>query len=85
MADLLLEVGTEELPPGDIGPAMAQLGDAIAAALKELRLESGALTTYATPRRLAVHVKDVADRQRPDERRVEIGRASCRERVLCVV
>ncbi len=70
MADLLLEVGTEELPPGDIGPAMAQLGDAIAAALKELRLESGALTTYATPRRLAVHVKDVADRQRPDERRV---------------
>lgn len=69
MADLLLEVGTEELPPGDIGPAMAQLGNSIAAVIRELRLEAGPLTTYATPRRLAVHVKDVADRQRPAERR----------------
>lgn len=70
VADLLLEVGTEELPPGDVGPAMAQLGNSIATALRELRLEAGHLTTYATPRRLAVHVKDVADRQRPAERRV---------------
>ncbi|MGH2399082.1 MAG: glycine--tRNA ligase subunit beta, partial [bacterium] len=70
MADLLLEVGTEELPPGDVAPAVAQLGDSIAAALKMLRLDSGTLTTCATPRRLAVHVRNVADRQRPDARRV---------------
>lgn len=70
MADLLLEVGTEELPPGDIGPATAQLGERVRAALEALRLDAGPLTTYGAPRRLAVLVRGVAERQRPVERSI---------------
>ncbi|HEU5298058.1 MAG TPA: glycine--tRNA ligase subunit beta [bacterium] len=70
MADLLLEIGTEELPPGDVGPAMTQLAEGLRAALEQLRLSAGAPATYGTPRRLAVLVRGVADRQKPAERRV---------------
>lgn len=76
MADLLLEVGTEELPPGDIGPAVAQLGESIAKALQELRLQAGPISTYASPRRLAVFAKSVSERQRPAERQVRGPAAS---------
>ncbi|HET6946458.1 MAG TPA: glycine--tRNA ligase subunit beta [bacterium] len=70
MADLLLEIGTEELPPGDVGPAMEQLAGAVGRTLDTLRLLRGRTTTYGTPRRLAVLVREVADRQGPAERRV---------------
>jgi glycyl-tRNA synthetase beta chain len=68
--DLLLEIGTEELPPGDPGPASEHLGRSVRAALDELRLSSGGTSAFATPRRLVVLAADVAVRQRPAERRV---------------
>lgn len=59
-ADLLLEIGTEELPSWYLPPAR----EAIAALLREklaaLHLAHGELTSYATPRRIAVLVEDVA-------------------------
>ncbi len=70
MPDLLVEIGTEELPPRDIGPALAQLAERVRGALVELRLESGAIRTFGTPRRLAFRCAGVAPRQRPMVREV---------------
>ncbi|MSQ18186.1 MAG: glycine--tRNA ligase subunit beta [Betaproteobacteria bacterium] len=61
-ASLLIELLTEELPP----KSLRILGDAFAEALvKDLRTEgltpaTGAFTAFATPRRLAVLIRDVA-------------------------
>ena len=70
MPDLLLEIGTEELPPKDAGAASEQLGRSIQAALDELRLSSGGISAFATPRRLAVRASGIAARQRPSERKI---------------
>jgi glycyl-tRNA synthetase beta chain len=68
--DLLLEIGTEELPPKDAGPGSEQLGRSVAAALDELRLSYGGIWACATPRRIVVCASAVAARQRPAERRI---------------
>lgn len=61
--DLLIEIGTEELPP----KALRELRDAFARGvtqgLAEAGLEIGACQAYAAPRRLAVLIKDVPPRQ----------------------
>jgi len=63
--DLLVEIGTEELPP----KALTKLSDAFAAGieanLKEANIEFGKVNIYATPRRLAVLINDVSESQ-PD-------------------
>jgi len=61
--DLLFEIGVEEMPAGYIPPACDQLGRGARAMLEELRLEFGELETFATPRRLALFVRGVAERQ----------------------
>ncbi|OBA00526.1 glycine--tRNA ligase subunit beta [Halomonas sp. G11] len=62
---LLLELGAEELPP----TALDALSDAFAAGvekgLQEADIPFEGVTAYATPRRLAVQVKNLADKQ-PD-------------------
>ena len=68
--DLLLEIGAEDLPPGDVGPASAQLARSVRAALDDLRLHAREVAAFATPRRLAVLASDLDARQRPAERRV---------------
>lgn len=70
MPDLLLEVGTEELPPGEIAPALTQLADGTRKLIENLRLDSGDVDVYGTPRRLVLHVAKVAARQRPAVREV---------------
>ncbi|MDR7437131.1 MAG: glycine--tRNA ligase subunit beta [Armatimonadota bacterium] len=70
MPDLLLEIGTEELPPREIAPALEQLASGIAQALRSLRLKAGPVRTYGTPRRLAAVVRQVAPRQAPAVREV---------------
>ena len=63
--DLLIEIGTEELPP----KALQRLSDAfskgVSAGLGNAGLETGNVQSYATPRRLAVLIKDVPEAQ-PD-------------------
>lgn len=59
-ADFLVEVGTEELPPKALRSLMEAFGTHLAAQLDENRLVHGDVSTYATPRRLAVHVEDLA-------------------------
>lgn len=63
--DLLVEIGTEELPPKALRRLSRAFGDGLADALGELDLEFETHRVYATPRRLAVVVSALAARQ-PD-------------------
>lgn len=62
--DLLLEIGLEEVPARFMRTAMEQLKEKTEKWLEESRLAHEGVKAYATPRRLAVLVKGLADRQR---------------------
>src|SRR5256885_5624170 len=63
----LLEIGCEEIPASWLPGLTNQVGEVLAAQLRERRLgPETPVETYSTPRRLTVR---------------KIGRASCRERV----
>ena len=57
--DFLFELGCEELPAGELAPMAKHLEYAITKRLKEAKLEFAKITTYYTPRRLAVFIKDL--------------------------
>ena len=61
--DLLFEIGVEELPAGYVPPALEQLEHKIRDGLTALRLGFGGVVTHGTPRRLAVLVHRVDERQ----------------------
>ncbi|MBD2205122.1 glycine--tRNA ligase subunit beta [Calothrix sp. FACHB-1219] len=65
MANFLLEVGTEELPAGFLGGALAQWRSLIPQSLVINSLTSDAVEVYGTPRRLAVLIKGLPSQQ-PD-------------------
>ncbi|WP_155287201.1 glycine--tRNA ligase subunit beta [Lacticaseibacillus zhaodongensis] len=56
----LLEIGLEDMPAHVVTPSLKQLADKTAKYLKEQQLGHGAISTYATPRRLALIIDDVA-------------------------
>lgn len=62
---LLLEIGVEELPSSFVDAALAALPEIAAAKLAALRLAHGEIRALGTPRRLALLVPSVAERQ-PD-------------------
>ncbi len=63
--ELLLEIGTEELPAQFVPPALSDLGERAAHLLKDARLSHGIVKTMGTPRRLALWVQGLADHQEP--------------------
>lgn len=63
MAVFLLEVGTEELPADFVQSAIAQWQEIIPKSLEELSLSGGEVEIYATPRRLATLIKNLANKQ----------------------
>jgi glycyl-tRNA synthetase beta chain len=63
--ELLLEIGTEELPAQFMPPALAGLEVKAAQLLKDARLAHGAVKTVGTPRRLTLWVQGVAEHQEP--------------------
>ena len=63
---LLLEVGTEELPPKSLNNLREALQQNIEAGLSQAELSHGQVESFATPRRLGILVHDLADRQ-PDQ------------------
>jgi glycyl-tRNA synthetase len=67
----LLEIGTEELPAGDLDDALTQLRELVPARLDEARLDYDALRVLGTPRRLTVLIEGLAPRQRPVEELVK--------------
>ncbi|UJR80794.1 glycine--tRNA ligase subunit beta [Sandaracinus amylolyticus] len=62
-AHLLLEIGTEELPASFVAKALKELPGILTQLLDHARIGHGSASSYGTPRRLAVLVHDVADRQ----------------------
>jgi glycyl-tRNA synthetase len=71
-APFLFEIGTEELPAGDLDSLRTQLAERMAGLLSEARLEHGAIKVYGTPRRLVVFIENVSARQ-PDRQQVVKG------------
>ncbi|MCP4345212.1 MAG: glycine--tRNA ligase subunit beta [Desulfobacterales bacterium] len=63
MNNLLLEIGTEEIPAGYIEPALNALSSTLLKKLTDARIEHGSAKIMGTPRRLAVEIADIADKQ----------------------
>lgn len=61
--DLLLEIGLEEMPAHVVTPSMKQLETKITAFLDDNRLSFSSIKAYSTPRRLAVLVSEIVDKQ----------------------
>jgi glycyl-tRNA synthetase beta chain len=64
MPDLLIEIGTEEIPAGYIEPALADMGRKLAEFFDKGRVAAGTPQVMGTPRRLVVHIPDVDSRQK---------------------
>lgn len=62
-AELFLEIGTEEIPAGFLPRAMNDMASLMEKELLSARIAFGEVKTFATPRRLVLLVKDVAERQ----------------------
>ena len=63
MAELLLEIGCEELPAGFVDPALSFLETELPKLCAEQRIAVSGVVVDGTPRRLVVMVGDVAARQ----------------------
>lgn len=61
--DLLIELGTEELPPKALASLSAALTDEFVRQLDEAGLNHGAVERFAAPRRLALLVRDLDEKQ----------------------
>ena len=66
MATFLLEVGTEELPASFVDEALEQWRSRIPKSLTEHALSPESIQYFGTPRRLAVLISGLPDRQ-PDQ------------------
>jgi glycyl-tRNA synthetase beta chain len=67
---LLFEIGCEELPAAFIGPALAELTQLARQGLADARIACGPIRALGTPRRLALIVESLADRQEDRVREV---------------
>lgn len=72
MSKYLLEIGTEELPYKFIPQAIEQLKNKFEIFFQENKIEFDSVSVFATPRRLAVIVDGLADKQ-PDEEKTLKG------------
>jgi len=66
MTDFLVEIGCEELPPNSLLQLANAFAQGLKAGLKTATLQHGEIQTYATPRRLAVLIKALINKQ-PDQ------------------
>ena len=61
--DLILEIGTEEIPASYLPPAIEQVKQLAEKELGAQRIPFGKINAYATPRRIVLHVTEVAEEQ----------------------
>jgi len=61
--DLLLEIGTEEIPSGYIPDGLRQLRELSEEMLKRNRISFKGIKTYGTPRRIVLVVNGISERQ----------------------
>ncbi|HWQ88769.1 MAG TPA: glycine--tRNA ligase subunit beta [Desulfitobacteriaceae bacterium] len=69
--DFLLEIGTEEIPAKFTPGALKQLEEQTKSQLGDLRLNYSTLAVYATPRRLAVVVSALTEKQEDFEAEIK--------------
>ena len=62
--ELLFEIGTEEIPPSYMRPALEDLASGVRGSLEDLGIDFGEITTLGTPRRLVLIIKDLAEKAR---------------------
>ncbi len=62
-SDLLIEIGTEELPPTALKTLATAFSDNIAAGFQEASLNFDSIRWFATPRRLAVRLEKIQTQQ----------------------
>jgi glycyl-tRNA synthetase beta chain len=70
--EFLLEIGVEEIPAGYIRPALKSLQEGLVQKLADFRLGHGEIRVAATPRRLAVCIKEL-DAGQADHKEEFIG------------
>ncbi len=63
MKTLLLEIGTEEIPAGYIEPALKELASKLLKKMTDARIDHGETRTFGTPKRLAIEVLNVSEKQ----------------------
>ncbi|NDL57090.1 glycine--tRNA ligase [Phytoactinopolyspora mesophila] len=71
-AAFLFEIGTEEMPPGEVPKTVDAVRAAVADKLAATRLGHGSIEVYGTPRRIVVTIADVEPRE-PDAQRTVKG------------
>jgi len=67
MKELLLEIGTEEIPAGFITKALMDLESLAKKELEASRIDFNGIKTLGTPRRLVLVIESVSERQRDEE------------------
>lgn len=72
--DFLVEIGTEELPPKSLFTLAKAFADGVEQGLGDANVKHGNVEWFATPRRLAVRIADVASQQ-PDQEIKRLGPA----------
>ena len=72
--DLLIEIGTEELPPKALPRLSQAFTDGVRKGLEQAALDFGAVHSYAAPRRLAIWIEQLASAQ-PDREQIRRGPA----------
>ncbi len=66
-ADLLIEIGTEELPPTTLLTLSRAFTKNVTTALADVNLKYGNVHSYATPRRLAIWIEALEEKQADKE------------------
>ncbi len=69
MKELLLEIGTEEIPAGFIPQALSDLESLAKRELEANRIDFSGIRTLGTPRRLVLVIQSVSEKQRDEEAR----------------
>ena len=69
-ADLLFEIGTEEIPASYIPPVLNQLKEIATDSFSTHRIQIGEIQTFGTPRRITLAIKDIRTLQESQETEV---------------
>ncbi|HXX35253.1 MAG TPA: glycine--tRNA ligase subunit beta [Thermodesulfobacteriota bacterium] len=69
MKELLLEIGTEEIPAGFVPQALTDLESLSKRELEASRVDFSGIRTLGTPRRLVLLIQSVSEKQRDEETR----------------
>lgn len=71
MKDLLLEIGTEEIPASFLAPASNLLKVRFCQFLTDKRISFGGVKSFYTPRRLAILISNVSEKQKQETLEVQ--------------